>query len=782
MPLLRKKRNKEDKAAPATTSAPPRASAEAAPPHSTASSSDAPSTSPPRSFAELADLSEEVVAGSYDPKIPVHAWRRAINQLAAESKVYYAEGNYDLAFVRTTTVLKLVDEILPIHHPQWSTLTASQKVDLECLSREFSQRYAALKQLLLARSAAWYTANSTPGRNPALTLRNTVQPSSMTMTESGKSEAYYRSLQDVGKEGSAGKGSKAGAGPKSNKLRKAFGMRGRSDSQRSHASIGDAQASIGSSLPEPGTDEREGEDARWEIVPRPPSAQNRLSTVERSPLSADDALPLPGEDDSDVEYEHDAATSIMYAGSAQVPPTPDWSQLRSPYQPNPNLSAVHSAQSYSSHATTPSAQPQPHLDPRLPRFHPPYPPSHRPSQQYEYPPQDLLCPPPPSSLPVASTSQLVVPSPLGTSAQTPQSATAFPSTRPPLPPTPPSFPRPLVALEVSSTSTRPPLPPIPPVPPQPPPSRNPQYRPSAPPSPAPSSVPTLSPSAATPPVFPFFASTPQPSAPPDSTPSPSPSNFSQSTLHRSSSIASVPVDLYGQSPFGSRRRRTVNASGVAGLSSLQEIGEALPGRGESENSSSAGCDGQWFARTESGAPLRPVFLPARLITHFVDSVAKANTAQGIETCALLLGRLAQNEFTITTLLVPKQEGTPDTCTTTHEEEQFEFQDSNGLMTLGWIHTHPTQSTFLSSLDLHTHAGYQVLLAEAIAIVAAPRADPNFGIFRMTDPPGLETIVRCTDRGLFHPHPDLPLYTDVDADWGHCRLRDYEFETVDLRSI
>lgn len=137
------------------------------------------------------------------------------------------------------------------------------------------------------------------------------------------------------------------------------------------------------------------------------------------------------------------------------------------------------------------------------------------------------------------------------------------------------------------------------------------------------------------------------------------------------------------------------------------------------------------------------------------------------------------------------------CTTTHEEEQFAFQDERDLMTLGWvrrsslppascsqltsrrtqIHTHPTQSCFMSSLDLHTHASYQVMLAEAIAIVCAPTSEPSFGIFRyvalplidlirrtarltvsrrLTDPPGLEAIVKCDIKGLFHPQFVLSL--------------------------
>ena len=43
----------------------------------------------------------------------------------------------------------------------------------------------------------------------------------------------------------------------------------------------------------------------------------------------------------------------------------------------------------------------------------------------------------------------------------------------------------------------------------------------------------------------------------------------------------------------------------------------------------------------------------------------------------------------------------------NEEEIFEVQDSRGLYPLGWIHTHPTQTCFLSSVDIHTHCGFQV---------------------------------------------------------------------------
>lgn len=35
-------------------------------------------------------------------------------------------------------------------------------------------------------------------------------------------------------------------------------------------------------------------------------------------------------------------------------------------------------------------------------------------------------------------------------------------------------------------------------------------------------------------------------------------------------------------------------------------------------------------------------------------------------------------------------------------------------------THPSQTAFLSSVDLHTHCSYQLMMPEAVAIVCAPK--------------------------------------------------------------
>lgn len=66
-------------------------------------------------------------------------------------------------------------------------------------------------------------------------------------------------------------------------------------------------------------------------------------------------------------------------------------------------------------------------------------------------------------------------------------------------------------------------------------------------------------------------------------------------------------------------------------------------------------------------------------------LAKSNTAKNIETCGILAGSLAKNRLHITHIIIPKQHGTPDSCNTMNEEEIFEIQDDQNLITLGWIH-------------------------------------------------------------------------------------------------
>ncbi|KAJ1984804.1 hypothetical protein H4R34_000424 [Dimargaris verticillata] len=182
--------------------------------------------------------------------------------------------------------------------------------------------------------------------------------------------------------------------------------------------------------------------------------------------------------------------------------------------------------------------------------------------------------------------------------------------------------------------------------------------------------------------------------------------------------------------------------------------------------------------TEGGEPLRSMHIPFDLLGRFL-ACARANTEKNLETCGILCGVLKRNEFHLTTLLIPKQTATSDTCTTTHEEELVEYQMKHDLLTLGWIHTHPTQTCFMSSLDLHTHFSYQQMLPEAIAIVCAPQYDPSYGIFRLTDPPGMGTINQCRDKRTFHPHDGDNIYTKA-SEPGHVMMEHFDFDMVDMR--
>ncbi|VEN60022.1 unnamed protein product [Callosobruchus maculatus] len=179
-------------------------------------------------------------------------------------------------------------------------------------------------------------------------------------------------------------------------------------------------------------------------------------------------------------------------------------------------------------------------------------------------------------------------------------------------------------------------------------------------------------------------------------------------------------------------------------------------------------------RFDSGS-LRAVIVPGKVMTLF-QAMAQSNTFKNIETCGILAGKLEQNELIVTHMIIPKQRGTSDSCTTTNEEEIFDYQDQLSLITLGWIHTHPTQTAFLSSVDLHTHCPYQLLLPEAVAVVCAPRYG-DAGFFALTPDHGLKFIASCRKTG-FHPHPtEPPLFEKAD----HVRVdQSSPLEVVDLR--
>jgi STAM-binding protein len=143
-------------------------------------------------------------------------------------------------------------------------------------------------------------------------------------------------------------------------------------------------------------------------------------------------------------------------------------------------------------------------------------------------------------------------------------------------------------------------------------------------------------------------------------------------------------------------------------------------------SNSSGPSSYTFAPSaylENGNPLRTVFLPPTLREQFLAHAA-SNTRRNLETCGMLCGTLISNALFISKVVIPEQESTSDTCETINESAFFDYCAAEDLMVLGWIHTHPTQTCFMSSRDLHTHCGYQIMMPESIAIVCAPSKTPS----------------------------------------------------------
>ena len=145
--------------------------------------------------------------------------------------------------------------------------------------------------------------------------------------------------------------------------------------------------------------------------------------------------------------------------------------------------------------------------------------------------------------------------------------------------------------------------------------------------------------------------------------------------------------------------------------------------------------------------LKRFISPRNLEEAFLE-VSAGNTSQGIETCALICGAIKPDSIVVSHLVFPKQTGTTITVDMSDDVDVDLYLLETGLSVLGWIHSHPTQTAFLSSVDLHTQFGYQRLLPEAVAVVCAPRYGCNKWL-RLTEQ-GMKLIADCSSRG-FHEH-------------------------------
>jgi len=194
----------------------------------------------------------------------------------------------------------------------------------------------------------------------------------------------------------------------------------------------------------------------------------------------------------------------------------------------------------------------------------------------------------------------------------------------------------------------------------------------------------------------------------------------------------------------------------------------------SPHAKSSGGDSILHPSTKAFMNQRTVNVPSQLIQQFQKYVEK-NSLRDCESCGILTGVLKDNGFLINSIIIPDQEGSSNQVHTHSEEDLFKVQDERGLLTLGWIHTHPSQTCFLSSIDLHTQFSYQVMMEEAIAIVVAP-TDKNL-IFSLTSK-GMDVLSKCNGTG-FHKHADSEGLYGV-AQHVKTTLCPMKCEIIDLR--
>lgn len=94
--------------------------------------------------------------------------------------------------------------------------------------------------------------------------------------------------------------------------------------------------------------------------------------------------------------------------------------------------------------------------------------------------------------------------------------------------------------------------------------------------------------------------------------------------------------------------------------------------------------------------LRTIKLPRDCLPKFL-SIARVNTLQNRETCGLLLGKDKGSKYVVTTLLIPKQHSTSDTCMMDEEELVLQFTEERHLITLGWVSRASSQEAFAWAL-------------------------------------------------------------------------------------
>ncbi|XP_022961776.1 AMSH-like ubiquitin thioesterase 2 isoform X3 [Cucurbita moschata] len=224
------------------------------------------------------------------------------------------------------------------------------------------------------------------------------------------------------------------------------------------------------------------------------------------------------------------------------------------------------------------------------------------------------------------------------------------------------------------------------------------------------------------------------------------------------STASLSSQLQGHEQWFARNENSKNSPSLAisCTAKLPQDVQISPITGDDER-------GDFNSNNDSSASglLKTLHISTRLMDDFL-ALSKSNTEKDLETCGILGAHLQEKEtFYVTTLVIPKQESTSNSCQAINEEEVYAIHSERSLCPVGWIH---------------------VMVPEAFAIVVAPTdASRSFGIFRLSDPGGMKILRECQEDG-FHPHkgPEdgSPIYELCSNVYQNSNLR---FEIIDLRS-
>eukprot|EP00300_Choanocystis_sp_HF-7_P021210 c20751_g1_i2.p1 GENE.c20751_g1_i2~~c20751_g1_i2.p1 ORF type:complete len:493 (+),score=112.94 c20751_g1_i2:25-1479(+) len=188
-----------------------------------------------------------------------------------------------------------------------------------------------------------------------------------------------------------------------------------------------------------------------------------------------------------------------------------------------------------------------------------------------------------------------------------------------------------------------------------------------------------------------------------------------------------------------------------------------------------------FAMSLGEGSLRGLNISAELVDEFIR-IAEPNTRNNRETCGLLMGKMSESgqHWQVTSLFIPPQKGTSDNCETFDEMKVFNAQIALEVVTLGWIHTHPSQTNFLSSVDLHTQYLHQLMLPEAVAIVVAPTdVHKKVCVYTIPVPEAMDYLSQCRMSGFHHHETVMPLFVNA----AHASLKyntHTPFDILDLR--